>query len=74
MVKILRDNIIAAPLVGGLVGVLTFFMIYSLVGLKDMNGDFAGISLGLFISLAFAVVVGAVLFGELLADALEGKK
>ena len=73
MAKNHRDDIIAAPLVGSLVAVLVFFMLYSLVGLKDMSGDFAGISLGLFLSLAFSAVVGAVLFGELLAQALERK-
>jgi len=73
MAKIKRDEIIAAPIVGGVVAVLTFFMLYSLVGMKDMGGDIAGIGLGLFISLAMAVVVGGVLFGELLAQALEGK-
>jgi hypothetical protein len=73
MAKKRRDDIIAAPLVGALVAVLVFFMLYSLVGLKDMGGDFAGISLGVFLSLAFSAVVGAALFGELLAQALEQK-
>jgi hypothetical protein len=73
MAKIVRDNIIAAPVVGALVAALTFFIMYSLVGLKDMGGDFAGIDMGLFLSIAFSGVVGAVLFGELLAQALEGK-
>ncbi len=67
-----RDDIIAAPMVGGVVGVMAFFILYSLAGLKDMGGDIAGISLGLFISMAMAVVVAAALFGELLARALEG--
>ncbi len=68
-----RDDIIAAPIVAGVVGVLAFFVLYSLAGLKEMGGDVAGIDLGLFISLIMAAVVGAVLFGELLARALEGK-
>lgn len=71
--KIKRDDLIAAPIVGGVVGVLVFFLLYFLVGLRDMGGDIAGIGLGLFISMAFAVVVGAALFGELLARALEGE-
>jgi len=66
-----RDDIIAAPVVGGVIAVLTFFMMYSLAGLQDMGGDIAGISLGLFISLVMAVIVGAVVFGELMARALE---
>jgi len=65
-----RDNIIAAPLIGGVVGVLTFFLLYSLVGLKDMAGDILGMNLGFFLSLIMAVVVAAILFGELLADTL----
>lgn len=66
-----RDKIIAAPLVGGVVGVLTFFVLYSLAGLKDIGGGLMGLGLGLFISLVMAIVVAAVLFGELLAQALE---
>ncbi len=67
-----RDDLIAAPLVGGVVGVFTFFVLYSLAGLRGMGGDIAGIDPGLFISLAMAVVVGAVVFGELLARELVG--
>jgi len=66
-----RDRIIAAPLIGGVVGVFTFFVLYSLVGLGKMSGDIMGLDLGLFISMMMAVVVAAVLFGELLAQALE---
>jgi hypothetical protein len=66
-----RDDIIAAPIIGGVVAVLTFFILYSLVDLRSMGGDIAGVGMGLFISLVMAVIVGAVLFGELLAQALE---
>jgi hypothetical protein len=68
-----RDDIIAAPLVAGVVGVFAFFVLYYLVGLRDMVGDIAGIDLGIFISLIMGVVVAAILFGELLANALESK-
>ena len=73
MTRVKRDNIVTAPIVAGVVAVFSFFVLYDLAGMKDMGGDLAGIQLGLFISLVMAVVVGAVLFGELLAKALEGK-
>ena len=69
--RIKRDDITAAPVVGGVIAVLSFFMLYFLAGLQDMGGDIAGIGLGLFISLVMAVIVGVVVFGELLARALE---
>jgi|GEM_PF-2127841 len=73
MAKVERDSIIAAPLVGAVVGVLTFFVLYSLAGLGDMAGDIAGMPLGLLISLLMGAIVAAAIFGELLAQALEGK-
>ena len=68
-----RNKIRSAPIVGGVVGAFTFFMLYGLAGLSKMGSDVAGIPMGLLISGIFAVVVGSVLFGELLANALEGK-
>jgi hypothetical protein len=73
MAKLKRDDLIKAPIVGAVVAVFTFFVLYSIVGLSDMSGDVAGIDMGLFISLVMAAIVGAVLFGELLAQALEAK-
>ncbi|MBN2517676.1 MAG: hypothetical protein JXB14_02425 [Candidatus Altiarchaeota archaeon] len=68
-----RDEVIAAPIVGGLVGIFAFFMLYSLAGLDQIKGDFLGVDLGLFISVAAAIIAAAVLFGELLVDALSKK-
>jgi hypothetical protein len=68
-----RDNVIAAPIVGAVIAVLVFFVLFSLVGLSDMGGEILGIGMGLFISLMMAAVAGAAIFGELLAQALEGK-
>ncbi len=73
MAKIKRDSVIEAPLVSGVVGVFVFFLLYFVVNLREMNGDLLGINMGFFISLMMAVVVAAILFGELLAEALEGK-
>jgi hypothetical protein len=73
MTKIKRDSVIEAPLVSGVVGVFVFFLLYFVVNLREMNGDLIGINMGFFISLMMAVVVAAILFGELLAEALEGK-
>jgi hypothetical protein len=71
--KIKRDDIIAAPIVAVVVAIFVFFVLFSLVGLEGMAGDIAGIEFGLFISLMMAGIAGAVIFGELLAQALEGK-
>ena len=68
-----KDEVIAAPIVGGLVAVFTFFILYSLAGLDSIKGSLMGVSLGMFISLAGGIVVGSVIFGELLVDALSKK-
>lgn len=68
-----RNKIVAAPLVAGVVGVFAFLMLYGIAGLEDMESSIGGISMGLFISAVFAVVIYSVLFGELLARAFEGK-
>jgi hypothetical protein len=73
MVTIKRDDIVAAPIVGGVVAVFAFFVLYQLAGLGQMEGDIAGIDIGLFISLVLGVVAGAAVFGELLAKAITGK-
>lgn len=69
-----RDDIIAAPLIGGVVGVFAFFMLYNLAGLGSFSGSVAGFSMGLLVSLLFAAAAGAIVFGELLAQALENKE
>ena len=68
-----RNDLIAAPIIAGVVGVFTFFILFSLAGFGDMTGDIAGLNLGLFISLVMAVIVGAVLFGQLMSNALGAK-
>jgi len=73
MVKIKRDSVVAAPIIGGVAGVFSFFVLHSLAGLGAMDGDIAGMPLGLMVSLLLGVIVAAVVFGELLAQALEGK-
>ena len=66
-----KDEVIAAPIVGGLVAVFAFFMLYSLAGLNSIEGSLLGVNLGLFISLAGGIIVGSIIFGELLVDALS---
>jgi len=73
MAKIKRESVMTAPLVGGVIGIFTFFILYYLADLRNMAGDILGLQMGLFLSLVLSVVVAAILFGELLADALEGK-
>jgi len=66
-----KDEVIAAPMIGGLVAVFAFFMLYSLAGLENIEGSFLDVNLGMFISLAGAIIVGSVIFGELLVDGLS---
>ncbi len=66
-----RGDIVAAPVIGGVVAVMAFFILYSMAGFQNMGGDIAGIGFGLFLSLVMAVIAGAVVFGELMARALE---
>lgn len=73
MSKKKRDEIIAAPLIGGVVGVMSYFILYYLAGLKDVTGDVGGMPFGDLISVVMAVVIAAILFGELLANAIEKK-
>lgn len=68
-----RNKIVAAPIVSGVVGVFTFFMLYGMAGLSEMKSTIAGLPFGLFVSAIFAVIVASALFGELLARAIEGK-
>jgi hypothetical protein len=68
-----RNDLIAAPIVAGVVGVFTFFILFSLAGFGNMPGSVAGLDLGFFISIVMAVIVAAVLFGELLSRTLNAK-
>lgn len=68
-----RNKIVAAPLVSGVIGAFSFFMLYGMAGLREMQSTLGGVSMGMFVSAIFSVVIASVLFGELLARALESK-
>lgn len=66
-----RDDVIAAPIVAGVVGAFTFFILSSV--LAGMSGEILGMRISKFIAIFGSVIVAAALFGELLAGALEKK-
>ncbi len=66
-----RNHIISASVVSGVALVLSFFLLYYLADFGNMGGSIGTIPLGLVISMLMAVLVGAVLFGELLSEVIS---
>jgi len=69
-----KDSVIAAPIVGGILAVLTYLVFYEFTGFSSMGGSVLGLGIGRLISLLAGVVIGGAVFGQLLADAFNIKK
>jgi len=69
-----RNDVIAAPVIAGVVGLMTLLVFRSVISTGLSDEFVLGISIGTFISMMAAVIISAALFGELLANALESDK